>query len=53
MPGAERIYTAGEKEWDAWNYRKNRGAKVDSKLQKELVEVRDEFDLPYTFDVEK
>ncbi len=52
MPGAERIYTAGEKEWDAWNYRKNRGARVDTKLQQELVAVRDEFKLDYRFDFE-
>lgn len=52
MPGAEKIYTAGEKEHEAWLYRKNRGAKVDSKLQKELVEVRDEFELDYRFDFE-
>ncbi|MFP4179318.1 MAG: Ldh family oxidoreductase [Spirochaetaceae bacterium] len=53
MPGAERIFTAGEKEHEAWLYRKNRGAKVDKKLQQELLEVRDEFNLPYTFDFEK
>lgn len=53
MPGEERIFTAGEKEWDAWNYRKNRGAKVDKKLQEEIIEVRDEFNLPYRFDFEK
>lgn len=53
MPGQDRIYTAGEKEHDAWVYRKNRGAKVDSKLQQELTAVRDEFKLDYTFDFEK
>ncbi|MCF7929647.1 MAG: Ldh family oxidoreductase [Spirochaetales bacterium] len=52
MPGAERIYTAGEKEHEQWLFRKNRGAKVDSKLQNELIEVRDEFDLDYHFDFE-
>ncbi|MDY7028677.1 MAG: Ldh family oxidoreductase [Spirochaetota bacterium] len=53
MPGADRIYTAGEKEHEAWLYRKDRGAKVDKQLQKEIVEVRDRFKLPYTFDFEK
>ena len=53
MPGADQIYTAGEKEHEAWLYRKDKGAKVDKKLQQELVEVRDRFNLPYTFDFEK
>jgi L-2-hydroxycarboxylate dehydrogenase (NAD+) len=53
MPGAERIYTAGEKEHEAWLYRRDKGAKVDVTLQKELTQVRDEFALPYTFDFEK
>lgn len=52
MPGAERIYTAGEKEHEAWLYRKNRGAKVDSVLQKQIVEIRDKYNLPYKFDFE-
>src|SRR6056297_13179 len=53
MPGAERIYTAGEKEWEAWNFRKDKGAKVDTKLQQQIIEVRDKYNLPYTFDFEK
>jgi L-2-hydroxycarboxylate dehydrogenase (NAD+) len=53
MPGAEQIYTAGEKEHEAWLFRKDKGAKVDKQLQKELTEVRDRFNLPYTFDFEK
>ena len=53
MPGADQIYTAGEKEYEAWLYRKDKGAKVDKKLQQELVEVRDRFNLSYTFDFEK
>jgi len=53
MPGQDRIYTAGEKEWEAWKYRKNRGAKVDKKLQQQIIEVRDEFNLSYHFDFEK
>ncbi len=52
MPGAERIYTAGEKEYEAWLYRKNRGAKVDKVLQKQIIEVRDRYNLPYKFDFE-
>ncbi len=53
MPGEERIYTAGEREWEAWNFRKSRGAKVDKVLQKEIVAIRDEFKLPYRFAFEK
>ena len=52
MPGAERIYTAGEKEYEAWLYRKNRGAKVDAVLQKQIIEIRDKYNLPYKFDFE-
>ena len=52
MPGAKRIYTAGEKEYEAWLYRKNRGAKVDSVLQKQIIEIRDRYNLPYKFDFE-
>jgi LDH2 family malate/lactate/ureidoglycolate dehydrogenase len=52
-PGHDRIYTAGEKEWESWQYRKDKGAKVDKALQKQLIEVRDEFNLDYHFDFEK
>jgi len=53
MPGADRIYTAGEKEHEAWLFRKDKGAKVDTKLQQQIIEVRDRFNLPYNFDFEK
>ena len=52
MPGAERIYTAGEKEYEAWLYRKDRGAKVDKTLQENIIEVRNTYNLPYSFDFE-
>ncbi|MCL2026131.1 MAG: Ldh family oxidoreductase [Leptospirales bacterium] len=35
-PGAERIYTAGEKEYEAWLERKDKGAPLDKSLQKEI-----------------
>ncbi len=41
-PGAERIYTAGEKEHLAWLERKEKGAPVNAALQKQLITVRDE-----------
>ena len=51
-PGAERIYTAGEKEWLAWQERKDKGVPVGESIQKELVSLRDRFSLPYTFPFE-
>jgi LDH2 family malate/lactate/ureidoglycolate dehydrogenase len=51
-PGAERIYTAGEKEWDAWQERKDKGVPVGESIQKELVGLRDKFNLPYKFPFE-
>src|SRR6056297_298527 len=53
MPEADKIYTAGEKEHEAWLFRKHKGARVDTKLQQEIIEVRDKYNLPYTFDFEK
>ena len=41
-PGAERIYTCGEKEYLTWLDRKDKGAPVDDALQKQLVSMRDE-----------
>lgn len=51
-PGAERIWTAGEKEWDAWQYRKEHGCPVPPVLQKQMVELRDRWNLNYKFDWE-
>jgi len=51
-PGAERIYTAGEKEYLAWQYRKEHGCPVPPSLQKMMVELRDMFTLDYSFDFE-
>jgi len=51
-PGAERIYTAGEKEWDAWCERKDKGVPVGESIQKELIGLRDKFHLPYRFPFE-
>ena len=48
-PGAERIYTAGEKEWLAWQERKDLGVPVGEAIQKEILMIRDKFNLPYTF----
>ena len=51
-PGAEHIYTAGEKEWLTWQRLKDKGIPVDESIQKELIFLRDEHNLPYTFPFE-
>lgn len=51
-PGAERIYTAGEKEYLAWMDRKDKGVPVGEAIQKEMIELRDELKLPYHFPFE-
>ena len=51
-PGQERIYTAGEKEWLAWQERKDEGVPVGEAVQKEIIKVRDELHLPYHFPFE-
>lgn len=45
MPGQERIFTAGEKEHDAWLYRKDKGVPMTEAVQKEFMQLRDELGL--------
>ena len=52
-PGSERIYTAGEKEYLVWLDRKDKGVPVGEAVQKELVSVRDKYQLPFVFPFEK
>ena len=52
-PGAERIFTAGEKEYLAWQYRKDHGCPVPVSLQKNMIDIRDRFNLDYHFPFEK
>ncbi len=52
-PDAERIYTAGEKEYLAWQERKDLGLPIGESVQKEFIAIRDELNLPYTFPFEK
>lgn len=47
--GAERIYTAGEKEWIAWQYRKEHGCPVPASLADQLSQLNKRFDLHYKF----
>ena len=51
-PGAERIYTAGEKEWRVWQERKDKGVPVDASIQKEFMALRDECGLDVKFPFE-
>ena len=51
-PGAERIYTCGEKEWLAWEERKDKGAPLDRGTQNDLIAMRDELGLQYRFPFE-
>ena len=52
-PGEERIYTAGEKEWVAWQYRKEHGCPVPVVLQKQMNQIRERFKLNYVFPWDK
>lgn len=52
-PGHDHIYTAGEKEYLAWQERKDKGVPVGESIQKELIQLRDELGLTqYHFDFE-
>ena len=44
-PGCDRIYTAGEKEWETWCERKVTGVRINPAVQKEMIAVRDELGL--------
>lgn len=45
MPGARRIFTAGEKEHLTWLDRKNKGVPLNRETQKEILAMRDELGL--------
>ncbi len=49
-PGCSRIYTAGEKEYLVSLERKDKGVPVGEAIQKEILQIRDELGLPYTFE---
>ena len=51
-PGEDRIYTAGEKEYDMWLFRKDKGVPVGEAVQKDIIAVRDALGLDYRFDFE-
>lgn len=43
--GHDRIYTAGEKEWLAWQERQDSGVAINPAVQAELIAIRDELGL--------
>ncbi|OGR53541.1 MAG: lactate dehydrogenase [Elusimicrobia bacterium GWA2_62_23] len=45
MPGAKRIYTAGEKEYLTWQYRKNKGVPLNKETQREILAMQKELGL--------
>jgi LDH2 family malate/lactate/ureidoglycolate dehydrogenase len=51
-PGQERIYTAGEKEYEVWLERCDKGVPIGEAVQKEFIALRDRFDLPFHFPFE-
>lgn len=44
-PGADRIYTAGEKEYEIWLSRRDSGVPINESVQAEMVAVRDRLNL--------
>ena len=51
-PGQDRIYTAGEKEYEVWQFRKDKGVPVGEGVQKDLIAIRDELGLDFKFSFE-
>ncbi|MGA1794702.1 MAG: Ldh family oxidoreductase [bacterium] len=45
MPGQERIYTAGEKEFLAWKERKDKGVPINKNLQREILQMQQDLGL--------
>ncbi len=53
-PGQDRIYTAWEKEYLTWQYRKDKGAPINESIAKEIIEMKNELNLEsYTFPFEE
>ncbi len=45
MPGQNKIFTAGEKEYLTWLDRKEKGVPVNDDLKKEIIQMREELNL--------
>ena len=53
-PGCERIYTPGEKEYEKYLYRKDKGVPINAALQKDMLTLKKELNLTqYTLPFEK
>ena len=52
-PGENRIYTSGEKEYLAWQYRKTHGCPIPEVLQEEMITIRNRYKLSCKFNFEK
>ncbi|MGI6432373.1 MAG: Ldh family oxidoreductase [Sphaerochaetaceae bacterium] len=52
-PGESRIYTAGEKEHEAWLFRQKHGCPVPPSLQKTMIELNQMYHLDYRFEFEQ
>lgn len=44
-PGCERIYTPGEKEYETYLYRKDKGVPINAALQKDMLTLKKELNL--------
>lgn len=51
-PGQDSIYTAGQKEYETWLFRKDKGVPVGKAVQEDIINVRDALKLPYKFPFE-
>ena len=49
QPGADRIWSANEKEWNVWLQRKDSGVPINESVQAEMSKVRDDLKLDYKF----
>jgi LDH2 family malate/lactate/ureidoglycolate dehydrogenase len=52
MPGQDRIFTAGEKEYEAWLDKKDKGIPINESLRADIIAMRDElkitgYDFPF------
>ncbi|MEW8956844.1 Ldh family oxidoreductase [Clostridium sp.] len=53
-PGNDKIFTPGEKEHEAWLYRKDKGVPVNAALQKDMITLKKELNLnQYKFPFEE
>ena len=53
VPGADRIYTAGEKEYEVWQERKETGLPINKSVQKEFMTIRDAAGLEDVYPLEE